>query len=80
MRTLVEIETAADALAPQDQQELLRFLLQRLDAQEADGRFAARRPPQAHSILDIEPVQIGRVLQPLTADDDLLEEMLDGRA
>jgi hypothetical protein len=80
MRTLAEIETAAEALGPQDQQELVRFLLARLDAQEAYGRFAAKRPPQGHSILDIEPVRVGRVLQPLTADDDLLGEMLEGRA
>ena len=29
------------------------------------------------SLLDAEPVSLGRVLQPLRGDDDLLEEMLD---
>ena len=33
-----------------------------------------------HSILDIAPVSVGRVLRPLTADDDLLGEMLEGRS
>jgi hypothetical protein len=34
---------------------------------------------QPHSILDILPVSVGAVLRPLTADDDLLGEMLEGR-
>ena len=39
-------------------------------------------PPAArpHSILDIAPVSVGAVLRPLTADDDLLGEMLEGRS
>lgn len=32
-----------------------------------------------HSVLDIPPVSIGAVLRPLTSDDDLLGEMLEGR-
>jgi hypothetical protein len=32
-----------------------------------------------HSILDIPPVNVGAVLRPLTSDDDILGEMLDGR-
>jgi hypothetical protein len=35
---------------------------------------------QPHSILDIPPVSVGAVLRPLTSDDDLLGEMLEGRA
>ena len=35
---------------------------------------------QAHSILDIPSVSVGKVLRPFTADDDLLGEMLEGRA
>ena len=34
---------------------------------------------QPHSILDILPVSVGAVLRPLTTDDDLLGEMLEGR-
>jgi hypothetical protein len=40
-------------------------------------------PPTAgskgHSIMDIPPVSVGSVLIPFTAEDDLLEEMLQGR-
>jgi hypothetical protein len=38
-------------------------------------------PPGAktHGILDIPTVSVGSVLRPLTADDDLLGEMLEGR-
>jgi predicted DNA-binding antitoxin AbrB/MazE fold protein len=32
-----------------------------------------------HSILDIQPVSLGQALRPLTPDDDLLGEMLEGR-
>ena len=35
---------------------------------------------QAHGILDIRPVSLGSVVRPLTADDDLLGEMLEGRS
>jgi hypothetical protein len=35
--------------------------------------------PQPHSILDIPPVSVGAVLLPLSSDDDLLGEMLEGR-
>ncbi len=49
--------------------------------------LAVGRPPdrlpgdglQPHSILDIPPVSVGAVLRPLTSDDDLLGEMLEGR-
>ncbi len=34
--------------------------------------------PQPHSILDIAPVSLGVLLRPLTAEDDLLGEILDG--
>jgi hypothetical protein len=33
-----------------------------------------------HSILDIPTVSLGSVLRPLTLDDDLLGEMLEGRS
>jgi hypothetical protein len=35
---------------------------------------------QRHSILDIQPVSVGAVLHPVTAEDDLLGEMLAGRS
>jgi predicted DNA-binding antitoxin AbrB/MazE fold protein len=33
-----------------------------------------------HSILDIRPVSVGEAIRPLTANDDLLGEMLEGRS
>jgi hypothetical protein len=32
-----------------------------------------------HSVLDIPPVNLGQAIRPLTSDDDLLGEMLEGR-
>jgi hypothetical protein len=32
-----------------------------------------------HSVLDIETIDLGRIIQPLTSEDDLLGEMLEGR-
>ncbi len=32
-----------------------------------------------HSIMDIEPVSLGELRRPLSAEDDLLGEMLEGR-
>jgi hypothetical protein len=34
---------------------------------------------QSHSVLHIATVGLGSVLRPLTSDDDLLGEMLEGR-
>ena len=36
-------------------------------------------PAGRHSILDIRPVSLGRMLRSLAAEDDLLREMLEGR-
>ena len=38
-------------------------------------------PPneKGHSVLDIPPVSMGKMLRPLGPDDDLLEEMLEDR-
>jgi hypothetical protein len=33
-----------------------------------------------HSVLDIPPVSVGAVLRPLTSEDDLLGEMMEGRS
>jgi hypothetical protein len=40
-------------------------------------RLEGLRP---HSVLDIPTVRVGAVLRPLTSDDDLLGDMLEGRA
>lgn len=76
MHDLTDLETAANALPPQEKRELLQFLLLRLREEGIDT--ADLRPP-SHSLLDIEPVSVGSLLQPLGRNDDLLGEMLEGR-
>jgi hypothetical protein len=46
------------------------------DTVPTSPRIEGARP---HSVLDIPTVSVGAVLRPLTADDDLLGDMLDGR-
>jgi hypothetical protein len=73
MSTLLEIERAAEAL-PQDQQErLFEWLSARVRTRQRNGR-----PPR--SVLDIAPVSVGAIIRPLESDDDVLGEMLEGRA
>ena len=72
MKTLDEIEAAAAAL-PIDQQQAL---FARLASRFARKRVQVEKPL---GVLEIEPVSVGRVLQPLTEDDDLLGEMLESR-
>jgi AF2212-like len=43
-------------------------------------RLTVERFGGGHSVLDIPPVSLGNVLVPSPADDDLLGEMLAGRA
>jgi hypothetical protein len=76
MHDLTELETAVDALSAQEKRELLQFLVSRL---HAEGIDTADLHLPSHSVLDIEPVSVGAVLQPLGRDDDLLGEMLEGR-
>jgi len=48
----------------------------------AHGTVSAARRVEgsgSHSVLDIGTVGLGAVLRPLTSDDDLLDEMLEGR-
>jgi hypothetical protein len=72
MSTLAEIERAADVLPQGQQENLLIWLSERVRQQ----REAASSP---HSVLDIAPVSLGRVIRPLSPDDDLLGEMLEER-
>lgn len=70
--TLAEVEAAAAALPLEEQKKLLRSL-------EARIRQDVVRPPTGHSVLDIPTASVGDFLKPLTRDDDLLGEMLEGR-
>ena len=77
MNTLEEIEAAVDKLPPQQQERLLFFLTARLhDGRTVPLPLSARA---GRSVLDIGPVSVGKVLRPLSPDDDLLGEMLEGR-
>jgi hypothetical protein len=51
------------------------------EGQEVTVLIPAASPAgtQPHSILDIAPVSLGVMLRPLTPEDDLLGEMLEGR-
>jgi len=69
---LTEIEQAADALPLDQQESLYEWLAGRLRSRRIDS-------PSPHSVLDIAPVSLGRVLRPLGPDDDLLEEMLQNQ-
>jgi hypothetical protein len=40
---------------------------------------APTNPEHRHSLLQIPPVSVGKVLRPLTREGDLLGEMLEGR-
>ncbi len=50
------------------------------EGQEVTVLAPALAAAEAHSILDIPPVSLGSVVAPLTSDEDLLGEMLEGRS
>lgn len=70
--TLAEIEAAAAALPAEQQKQLFNWLATRIQHDESSR---ATTP----SVLDIPTVSLGLILKPLTRDDDLLDEMLEGR-
>lgn len=70
--TLAEVEAAAAALPVEEQKKLLRLLESRI-------RQDVAKPSTKHSVLDIPTVSVGEILTPLTRNDDLLGEMLEGR-
>ena len=49
------------------------------DGQEVTVHALLPANPNGESVLDIPPVSMGKMIRPLTPDDDLLEEMLEGR-
>ena len=80
MSTLAEIEAAVETLPSPAQEELFAFLAARLGRGRTPQPSESRKPAvSGHSVLDIAPVHVGRVLRPLSPDDDLLGEMLEGR-
>ncbi len=81
MKTLAEIEAAVSILPPPAQEELFAFLAARLGRTGRAQPLSESHEPAVtgHSVLDIAPAHVGRVLHPFSADDDLLGEMLEGR-
>lgn len=75
MSQLTQLEAAAESLSAEDKRALVAFLLEKL-RQDSDS---AAPPRRGESIRDIEPVSVGKILRPLSPDDDLLGEMLEGR-
>ncbi len=75
MKSLSEIEAAAANLPVEHKRQLVQFLLSHL--QEEDSVMAELRSGE-HSVLDIQPVKLGRILRVLDSDDDILDEMLEG--
>ncbi len=73
--TLEQLRNAILQL-PEEQRRELLLEVERGPSTELARPDAAR----SHSILDIPPVSVGAVLRPLSSHDDLLEEMLEGRA
>jgi Arc/MetJ-type ribon-helix-helix transcriptional regulator len=45
---------------------------------EAMELYWHQRIRPKHSLRELQPLSLGRVMRPLNADDDLLGEMLDG--
>ena len=45
-----------------------------------DSSVALNRGPGPHGVLDTPTVNLGAILLPPTGNDDLLEEMLEGRS
>jgi hypothetical protein len=67
MSTLSEIEMAVPHLAA-DELSYLERLIHSLRTRKAKKNLSA---------LDLPPLKLGKVLKPLSAEDDLLEEMLN---
>jgi len=66
MSTLAEIEMAVPHLAADELSHLERLI----------HSLRVRNSKKQRSAFDLAPLQLGRMLKPLSAEDDLLEEML----
>jgi hypothetical protein len=75
MNQLSELEAAAESLPTEHKRELVQLLLSRL---RDEGVVTADLNSVHHSVMDIESVSLGRVLQRFDSDIDLLGDMLEG--
>jgi hypothetical protein len=71
MSTIGEIEKAVPQLSAEELAKLEQFIRKTRREKES-----ARRP----SLLDIEPVSVGKILQPLGTRDQWYDEMREERA
>ena len=72
--TLEQLRNAILQLPEEQRRELL------LEVERRPSTLLGRPDtPRPHSILDIPAVSVGAVLRPLSSNDDLLDEMLEGR-
>ena len=69
MSTLTEIEMAVPHLAADELSHLERLI----------HSLRVRKTKKQRSAFDLAPLQLGKVLKPLNAEDDLLEEILPAR-
>lgn len=69
MSTLAEIEMAIPHLAADELSHLERLI----------HSLRVRQSKKQRSAFDLAPLQLGKVLKPLSAEEDLLEEMLAAR-
>lgn len=67
MSTLAQIEKAVPHLGMEELSHLERVV----------HALRVSRTKKRRSALDLAPLRLGKVLKPLTSEDDLLEEMLD---
>jgi hypothetical protein len=70
MKTLADLKAALPALSPDE-----LATLEQLVHEEALSRNA----PPRKSWRDIKPVDLGKMLKPLTSDDDIFGEMIDAK-
>lgn len=69
MSTLAEIEMAVPHLTADELSHLERLI----------HSLRVRKSKKQRSAFDLAPLQLGKVLKPLSAEDDLLDEMLPAR-
>jgi hypothetical protein len=74
---LAEIRQTRDAYAARFGGDIKAMLADLRQRQQQGNRAVVSRPAKRISVQDMPPLQIGRMIRPLSPDDDLLGEMLD---
>jgi hypothetical protein len=71
MSTLAEVEAAVATFSPEELAELERFVRATKQTKSAKAR---------HSVMDLAPLNLGKMLRPLGTREEWYDEMLEGRA